>query len=133
MQRANSIFRSGIICLLVLSMGAVGLCSQSLMAVDQASCGKAATGATTIRTCCCANCDGRCGGACCKQNSTKPVPPQLPSRSEDSKHNTVMLVVQVGSLVAGSNGAGVRQGDPSSFGGSQAVVSLQSQHVRIQT
>jgi hypothetical protein len=57
----------------------------------------------------------------------------MPSRSDDSKHNTVMLVVEVGSLVAAGNGAGARHGDPSSFDGSRAVVSLQLQHVRIQT
>jgi hypothetical protein len=57
----------------------------------------------------------------------------MPSRGDNGKHNSVVLVVEVGSLVAGNNDAGARHGDPSSFDGLQAVVSLQSQHVRIQT
>lgn len=133
MQRANSIFRSTLICSLILSMGMVGFCSQPVAVIGHAACAKAAPGSTRVRTCCCANCDGRCGGACCRQNGTKPIPPQAPSRSDNSKQNTVVLVVEVGSLVAGNCDAGARHGDPSSFDGSQAVVSLQSQHVRIQT
>jgi hypothetical protein len=133
MHRANSIFRSSLVCSLILSLGMVGFCSQPVAAIGHAECGKSATGATKIRTCCCANCDGRCGGACCRQNGTKPVPPAAPGRSNNEKHNTVVLVVEVGSLVEGNTDAGARHGDPSSFDGMQAVVSLQSQHVRIQT
>ena len=133
MLRANSILRSSLICLLILSVGMVGICSQPVLAGGHTSCGNTETGSTTVRSCCCPNCDGRCGGACCKQNSTKPVQPQCAGRSEESKHNTVVLVVEIGSLASSANAAGTRHGDRFSFDGSQAVVSLQSQHVRIQT
>lgn len=133
MQRAIAFFRRSILCSLILSLGMMGLCTQPVAAIGHAACSRPASDQTKVRTCCCANCDGRCGGACCKQNSTKPVSPQAPSRNEDSKHNTVVLVIEIGSLVEGSSSASAGHGDPSSFDGLQAVVSLQSQHVRIQT
>ncbi|HEX4142307.1 MAG TPA: hypothetical protein VHY91_02050 [Pirellulales bacterium] len=43
------------------------------------------------------------------------------------------VIVLVGSLVAGSNHAGSQYSYGPSFDGTQTVVSLQSQHVRIQT
>lgn len=133
MQRTRTILRTSLICTLILGLGMTGFCARPVVAIAHHACGDAATSETHVRTCCCPNCNGRCSGICCQQQGPKPAPAPMPSRNDDGKHNPVLVIVQIGSLAAGTLVAGCRHVDASSFDGSQAVVSLQSQHVRIQT
>ena len=133
MQHIKTIFRASLVGSLIMSLAMVGFCSRPVVAVSYHACGKAASCETKIRTCCCPNCNGRCGGVCCKQNGSKPAPSPLSGRTASGKHNPVVLVVQVGSAADGCGEAGGPCRDASAFRGLPAALSLQSQHVRIQT
>jgi hypothetical protein len=132
MNRFAPIFRILLVGSLILSLGTVGFCSRPMMAAPGHACARAVD-SQKGRTCCCPGCDGRCDGTCCQQQGSKPTAPSQPSRPGNEKDNLVVLAVQIGSLAVGNNGGTAAYRGTSSLDGAQAVVSLQSQHVRIQT
>jgi hypothetical protein len=132
MNRAATITRSILIYSLILSLGSIGFCARPVMAAPQHVCAKSAD-PLKAQTCCCPGCNGRCNGTCCQQQRSKPTPPSQPSRPDNDKDNLVVLAVQVGSIAVGNSGGAAAYRSTTSLDGSQAILSLQSQHVRIQT
>ena len=132
MKRAAKITRSILIYSLILSLSSMGFCSRPVMAAPQHVCAKAAD-PLKAQTCCCPGCNGRCNGTCCQQQRSKPTPPSQPNRPGNEKDNLVVLAVEVGSIAVGNSGGAATDRSLTSLDGTQAVVSLQSQHVRIQT
>jgi hypothetical protein len=134
MKRAATIVRSILIYSLILSLSTLGFCSTMATPLFQPSCCKLTKSTPKTGGCCCPNCDGKCGGACCKKNGTHTPLNSAPVRDGSQDHNPVSLIAQTGNPTMGSlDLGGFRHGGTFILDGSQTVDSLQSQHVRIQT
>jgi hypothetical protein len=134
MKRTATIFRSILIYSLILSLSTLGFCSTMMTPLMQHSCCKVERVTPKTGGCCCPNCDGKCGGACCKKNGTNTSPNSSPLREGSQDHNPLSLIAQSGNpTISGHDLGGFRHGGTLFLDGSQTVDSLQSQHVRIQT
>jgi hypothetical protein len=132
MKRAAITIRSILIYSLILSLGSIGFCARPVVGAPRHICAKTAD-PLKAQTCCCPGCNGRCDGTCCQQQRSKPTPPSQPHRAGNEKDSLVVLAVQVGSIAVGNNDGASAHRSTASLDGSQAILSLQSQHVRIQT
>ena len=95
---------------------------------------QAATAAVQKRVCCCGTPDGRCcGKGCCLTPASRPAPVNVPVRSESVQELATIALNVSAPLDAGDDdGHGRRAGAPD-VAGMLSFLSLQSQHVRIQT